>query len=177
MIKMNKGGGEKYLSPFWFAILIIVAGGIFGMVYVFYGSPYDVRNIEANLLLNQVADCVSYAGRISASFIFNESIQFHGAGTDFLKKCHLNFSSQGLEGQQYYTETTFYRLSDLNNSVLNIEAGNKNWLASCELQDNKKQEKLPQCVEKSFYSIDDLNNSYIIKILTIVRKTEQNAKL
>ncbi len=177
MIKMNKGGGEKYLSPFWFTILIIVAGTIFGMVIVFYGSPYDVRNIEANLLLNQVADCASYAGRINTTIIFNGSIQFHGTGADFLKKCHLNFSSFGLEEQQYYTETTFYKLSDLNNPVLEIKAGNKNWLASCELQDNKKQEKLPQCVEKSFYSVDDLNNPYIIKILTVVRKTEQNARL
>ncbi len=46
--------GDKILSLYWFAVLIIVAGGIFGMVYVFYGSPYDVREIEANVLLNKI---------------------------------------------------------------------------------------------------------------------------
>ena len=63
--------GDKIISVYWFAILVIVAVGIFGMVYVFYGSPYDVREIEANALLNQVADCVSYAGKINTGLISN----------------------------------------------------------------------------------------------------------
>ena len=56
---INNKRGDKILSIYWFAILLIIAGGIFGMVYVFYGTPYDVREIETRVLTNQIADCIS----------------------------------------------------------------------------------------------------------------------
>ncbi len=171
---MNKRG-DKYLSVYWFVVLAIVAGGIVGMVYVYYGSPYDIREIESNVLWSNIADCVSYAGKINMGFISNS--QPHQKTEDvFLEECHLNFTSSEGE-EQYFTEVSFYKLSDLNNSVLNLKAGNKNYPASCSIQENKKQDNLPQCTTKSFYSVDDLNNQYIIKILTAVGKSEKNVKL
>ena len=175
--KMNKRGAEKYLSPFWFLIIIIVSAGIFLMVYVFYGTPYDIRNIEANILLNNVADCVSYGGRIDTNLISNGTAFFHKSEADFLKDCNLNFDTTEWPEQQYYTEINFYNINDLNNSILNIKAGNNNWLVYCEIQENKKEKLLPQCVEKSFYSLDNENNQYIIKILTVVGKSEKNVRL
>ncbi len=174
LIKNKKG--DKYLTVYWLVVLAIVAGGVFGMVYVFYGTPYDVREIEANILTNQIADCVSYAGKINAYLISNGKIN-QMTGEDFLKMCHLNFTSSEWKEEQYYTEIGFYKLSDLNNPVLNVQAGNKNWLAYCDIQENKKQENFPQCVQKSFYSLDKANNQYIIKILTVVRKAEKNVKM
>ena len=56
---MRNKKGEKYLSVYWFAILAIVAVGIVAMVLVFYGKPYDVREIEANVMINKIADCLS----------------------------------------------------------------------------------------------------------------------
>ena len=173
---INNKKGDKIISVYWFAILIIVAGGIFGMVYIFYGTPYDVREIEANILTNQVADCVSYAGRINANLISNSKVS-QKTGEDFLKMCHLNFNSSEEKVGQYYVEVKFYNLSDLNNPILNIKAGNNNWLADCVIQEKQKQENLPQCIEKSFYSVDEKNNQYIIKILTAVGKSEKNVKL
>lgn len=58
MILKNKRGDEV-LTLYWFAIITIFAGGIFGMVYLFYGAPYDIRQIESTLIMNKVADCVS----------------------------------------------------------------------------------------------------------------------
>lgn len=167
---------DKIISVYWFAILVIVAVGIFGMVYVFYGTPYDVREIEANILTNQIADCVSYAGRINAYLISNGKTN-QMIGGDLLKMCHLNFTSSEWKEEQYYAEVNFYKLSDLNNPVLNVQAGNKNWPADCAIQENKKQENLPQCIEKSFYSLDNANNQYIIKILTAVGKSDKNVNV
>lgn len=174
---MDKRGAEKYLSPFWFAIIVIVAGGIFAMVYVFYGTPYDIRNIEANVLLNNVADCVSYAGRINTNLISNGTAVFDKSGAFFLNDCHINFDTTEWLEQQYYTEINFYKTDNLNNPILDIKAGNINWLADCAIQENGTQQALPQCVKESFYSLDNDNNQYIIKILTIVRKSEKNVKL
>lgn len=168
--------GDKYLSAYWIVVLAIVAGGIFGMVYIFYGTPYDVREIEANILTNQVADCVSYAGRINTSLISNGKT-ISKTGEDFLKMCHLNFKPEEKQEEQYYAEVKFYKFNDMNNPVLEINAGNKNWVVNCVMQEKQKQKTLPQCIRKIFYSVDDTNNQYIIKILGIVRKTEQNVKL
>ena len=158
----NRKGSEKYLSPFWFAIIAIVAGGIFAMVYFFYATPYDVRTIEANVLLNQVADCVSYSGKIDANLISNGTNIFQGSGANFLKYCHLNFDTTEWNEQQYYSEITFYKIDNLSNPVLDIKAGNNKWLADCAIQENETQQALPQCVKESFYSLDDAKNQNIV---------------
>ena len=175
MLMRNKRG-DKILSVYWFAILAIVAGGIFGMVYVFYGTPYDVRGIEARVLMNQIADCISYAGKINTNFISNSS-PIQSSEEDFLNFCHLNFKTNEWEEEQYYTEVNFYKLEDMNNAVLSINAGDNKWSSSCELQEDRKQRNLAQCIKDSFYSLDNANNQYIIKILAVVRKTEKNVKL
>jgi len=172
----NKRGGEKYLSVYWFLVLVLVAGGVIGMVTVYYGSPYDIREIEGTVLINKIADCVSYEGRIDKSFISN-GIFYPANEQDFLKACHLNLSSTEWTEQQYYFQVDFYKLSDLTKSVLNISSGNKNYISFCALQKQGITRTLPTCVEKSFYSLDDLGNEYIIKILTAVRKSEKNVKI
>lgn len=173
---LNNKRGDKILSVYWFAVLIIVAGGIFGMVYIFYGTPYDVRETESNVLINQIADCVSYAGRINPNLISGGEFQ-QKSTEDFLKECHLIFSSSEWDEQQYYTEINFYKLEDLNNPVLAMTAGNNKWTGYCEIQENEEYEKIAKCVSKSFYSLDDLNNQYIIKILAVVAKTNKNVKM
>lgn len=175
MIKLYKNKrADKILSIYWFAILIITAGGIFAMVYTFYGSPYDVREIEANLMINRIADCVSYAGKMNADLISNGEFNKEN---NFLNKCHLVFSSDEWDEEQYYAEINFYKIQDIDSPVFSVNKGNNKWLPSCELQENKEQERLAKCVEKSFYSLDNLNNQYIIKILSVVRKSEKNVKI
>src|SRR4030042_353619 len=168
--------GDKILSIYWFAVLVIVAGGIFAMVYIFYGAPYDVRETEANLFINKVADCVSYAGRLNTNLIsggkFNQTFS-----SNFLGECHFIFGSSEWEEEQYYTEINFYKPEDSNNPVFSINAGNNKWGRYCPIQKKKEKEKLTKCVRKSFYSLDELNNQYIIKILAVVAKTKKNAKM
>jgi hypothetical protein len=166
--------GDKLLSIYWFLILLIVAGGIFAMVYVFYGTPYDVRGVEARILTNQIADCVSYDGKINSNLISNG---IPTSNKNFLESCHLNFNSTEWDNQQYYTEIYIYNLGNLNNPILDISKGNNNWLTGCAVQGNETQVKLATCLQRSFYSIDDKDNQYIIKILSVVRKTEKNAKI
>lgn len=65
---LAKKGADKILSIYWFAILFIIASGIFAMVYVFYNSPFDVRNAEADALGNQIVSCILQDGKISSSW-------------------------------------------------------------------------------------------------------------
>ena len=156
--------GEEVLSLYWFLILTITAGGIIGMIFVFYGSPYDIRDIEANLLIDKIADCVSYNGVINESIIFDGELK----EIDF-SSCHLNFSP---EEDEYFYKISFYKLEDLEDVFFQGNDGNLNLEASCAIEQDS--DKLPGCVEKSFYSLDNLGNQYLIKILVAIRKIEKN---
>jgi len=174
---MNKKGLEQVISVYWFAILIIVAGGIFAMVYTFYNSPYDIREVEATFLANKISSCLSENGKLNLELntdgVFNESFK-----NNFLDKCSINFDVEKdfEEKNQFYVKINFFKLEDLGDSIFEISEGNKNLESNCEIQEDEEHEKLAKCMEKNFYSLDNKNNQYIIKILSVVRKTEKNVK-
>jgi len=175
MKKMNKTGTNKILSIYWFVILIIVAGGVFAMIYIFYGPSFDVRELEASILADKIADCLSEGGRINLDLLnqgsFNEDFK-----NSFLSECTLNFDDEYWKEEQYYVEINFYKPDNLKKSIFNISKGNVKCKANCKLQEEKKYEKLPVCIEKRFYSLDEKNVQYLIKILSVVRKTEKNVE-
>lgn len=174
---MNKLGTDKILSVYWFAILILIAGGIFAMVYTFYHHSYDVRELESNIMINKIADCLSIGGEINLNIV-NEKNEFLLNSNNLLEKCHLNFNVEKKweDELQYYAEINFYRVDDLDNLVFNVFNGNKNLISSCELQKNEEYEKLAKCAEKRFYSLGKDKTQYLIKILGVIRKTEKNVK-
>lgn len=159
---MDKHGAEQLLSIYWFLILIIIAGGIFGMVYVFYSYPYDFRDVEARTLSNQVADCIAEGGQLKVDL----------NNFDILKSCNLNFNDETYQDQdiQYYVQIGLYDLTG--NKINEISAGNSNFIADCAIQEENSYKRLVTCSERSFY----VSNNNIIKILSIVRKTEKNTK-
>ena len=165
---MNRKGLGKLNYLYLFVIWIIVAGGVFGMVYVFYGIPLDVRTIEVEILENKVADCISYGGRVNEK-IFNENGFSEQFKNNFLKNCHLNFNSE-IEGQQYYIEIDFHNLSD--EKVFEIFAGDENLKSRCEVM---QYENAVKCVKKRFYSLHN-KEQYLIEILSVVKKIEKNEK-
>jgi len=143
---MNRRGTDKILSVYWFAILLIVAVGVVMMVVTFYGHPYDVRNVEANILANKVVDCLySVDGKLDESLL----------GEDLLKNCKLDFG----DGEEYYFE------------IGPNKEGNLNLEDACDRKD-----KSVVCVKRIFYAPDGYGKGYPIEILTAVRKTEQNVK-
>ena len=94
--------GNKILSVYWFAILIIVAVGIVAMVVVFYGKPYDVRKIEGEILINKIADCLSDSdGKLKQ--------------ISSLDECHLSLTDE------FYIEV----------NDLNLKQGNFNMKDNC----------------------------------------------
>lgn len=173
----NKRGGDKLISVYWFAILVIIAGGIIMMVNVFYSSPYDVREAEAEILAAKIADCLVQGGEInklltSPTGTFRESFS-----DNFMDFCSLNFDVEGeFDRPEYYIEVGFYLDGDLDRKQqFELIEGNLNWKADCNFED-KKQEKLVRCVEKDFYAVDSTQTIYLIKILSIVGKADQNVK-
>ena len=189
MIIKNKHGTEKIISIYWFAILIIIAGAVVAMVSLFYGTPYDVRDAEANIMINQVSNCLSENGKLNQE-LFNEDKNFN-EDYNLKEKCNLIFETEFKnEREEYFLEVDFY---DLNNSpngvsqgddfikpssgvkIFSISEGNLNLYADCKIE-IEKYKKLSKCIDREFYSLDSSDNVFKIKITSVVRKTEKNAK-
>lgn len=172
---MNKRGGDKLISIYWFIVLTLIAGGIVAMVGVFYNSPYDVREVESEILSLKVADCIYLGGTLDTRLIAGGAWKSEFSD-NFLERCRLNFEPKGeFDFEQYYVGINFYNLQDLNNPVFEISEGNKNWVADCSIE-NVEKEKLVKCTKKEFFARDNNDNVYFVEILSIVRNTEKNVK-
>lgn len=171
----NKKGADKIISMYWFVILFLVAAAIVYMAAIFYGAPYDVREIEANILANQIAGCISEGGYLKENVLFNEEFK-----ANFLEECDLNFNVEDAYGwkelEQYYLKIEFYNFEqnmpdNLGALKFDFSTGNINLKNDC-----SEGKNFPICVERSFYALGKDNQQYIIKILSIVRKTEKNVR-
>jgi len=177
---MNKRGTDKILSIYWFVILTLLAGGIFAMVYVFYGAPYDVREVESEILAEKIADCISRQGNIDSEFFSEEGFN-KNINEIFMDKCNFNFEVESGYDEneiQYFYEIEFYTLKDLENPDFEFYGGNQNWKAGCFIrkENGKEYSRLVKCTERRFYAVDNEKNQYLIKILTAVGKSEKNVK-
>ena len=159
----NKKGAEKVISVYWFAILILVAGAISYMVFSFYGNPYDVRYIESNILISNVADCISDNGRLS--------FELNDGSVDLEKLCHINFDT-GDNDIQYFIEIEFYDFNTNESTGYLVDAGNENLKLFLESSPGSSSVKL---LSKKLY-VTDNGRELIAKISTIINKAEENGK-
>ncbi len=184
---MHKRGGSKVLTMYWFVIVLIVAGGIFAMVYSFYNYPYDVRELEGEIMINSIADCLSTAGKMNEK-LFEEGEFSEGFKTNVLEECYLNLEVEEVwqknfdvkeeiwQGNpQYYFKVDFYNASNLNIPLFDISEGDKNMIADCNIQEEKEYLRTARCVEDDFFSFNE-KDLYLIKIIVAVKKTEKNVK-
>ncbi|MDD5700260.1 MAG: N-acetylmuramoyl-L-alanine amidase [Candidatus Nanoarchaeia archaeon] len=126
---MNKKGADKFLSIYWFLIIFLVAGAVVFMAALFYGSPYDVRKIEAGMLGDRIADCLTNKGYFDSSVLSPEFKE------NFLQECHLTLDTEDFSdwktNKQYYFEVHINEFDsnapeNLGLSVLDFSAGNIN---------------------------------------------------
>ena len=164
---MNKIGAEKTISVYWFAILVIVAVAVVYMVSLVYGQPYDVRKVEAEILANNIAGCISEGGYLKDKTLNDASFK-----EKFLQKCNLNLETLDFPSTkgEYYIEVNFYDFDSGNKIDFDISQGNVNLKQNCAL--NGKT--LPACIKKSFYVIDKEQKSYRVEIISVVNKADKN---
>ena len=174
MRKLENKKGDKLLSVYWFAILVIVAVGIVLMVNAFYGKNYDIRKEEATILAQKAADCIYFAGKLSPEAFSSQSGFREDFRDNFLDKCSMNFSLKDtLQRPPYYLEIGFFIGGDLDKQRFLISHGNKNWKADCE-NSVRDRTKLATCVSKEFYAKGNSDTYYLVKILSVVGKVEGN---
>lgn len=176
---MNKKGTDRILAIYWFVVLTLVAGGVFAMVYVFYGNPYDVREIESEILAQKIADCISRGGTVNPEFFGEEGFN-EGIKDTFSERCNFNFNvEEGYEDTiQYFYRVEFYNVNNLVNPIFSFYGGNINWESECYIKknNNKDYARLAKCKEERFYGVSESGTQYLIKILSVIGKSEKNVK-
>jgi len=167
------------LSMYWFVIIILVSFGIFSMVYIFYSAPYEVRDMETEILSSKIADCFSRTGRINPGIIQEDG--FNG-NFNLIRDCSLNFEVEDeydwkQEGQ-FFAEVEFYNADSLAVPLGVISEGNLNWKTNCDIRDKRDREfeKLVKCREERVYALGEDSQQYLIKIIVGVAKIEKNAR-
>jgi hypothetical protein len=146
-------------------------------VFTFYNHPYDVRELEANILMSKVADCISEHGVIKKEII-NDKGEFQ-KDFDMEKVCNLNFNAPDFSGEihgQYYALITF---NDNNENFLFDKEGGDNYLRTLCFAKGKVEGGvvLPGCVKGNLFAIDLTGKQYSIEILSGVSKSTKNVQI
>jgi hypothetical protein len=171
---------DKTISVYWFVILFITAGAVAYMVVAFYGAPYDVRKIEAGVLRDAIAECLSNGGYLKEGIISNESKLFINSN-NFFDNCSINFKTPDFAesvstGGEYYVEVEIIGEGDKLDKG-SFEVGNINLREFCSDELIEKGSRInPVCLKTSFYVLDSWNKKYILTISALVRKTEKNVQ-
>ncbi|MBU2612636.1 MAG: hypothetical protein KKB62_02860 [Nanoarchaeota archaeon] len=173
-MKLQNKRGDKILSVYWFAILVIVAVGVVLMVNTFYGKGYDVREVEARILAEKVADCVYFGGESNSLLLTPQGTFREDFKDNFLSFCTLNFDpGKEFVRPEYYVEVNFFPDTNLRRSSFVLSEGNLNWKPDCE-EKVADRSKLATCVEKEFFMNAPGGAVYLVKILSIVGKVQEN---
>lgn len=106
MIKMNRKGGEKLLSIWWFFVLALIGGSIVAGVIIFYGAEIDTRKLETDIMSEKIVNCISEQGFLNENML-NKNF-------DVFKECSI---SKGLvnKGGEFYLRISIY--DEQNNKI------------------------------------------------------------
>lgn len=80
----DKKGDEKYLSIWWFFVIVFVGTGIIVAAILFHSADVDVGKIESEILYEKIISCLVDQGVLVEGFIVDE-ISF-----DIFKECGIN---------------------------------------------------------------------------------------
>ena len=138
MLFNNKKAGEKLLSIWWFFVLAVIGGVTVLGVYIYYSADTGVKQVEAEILVNQIIDCVSSDNTFNSA-ILNNSF-------DFYKSCNLNPLMFGIGSFYFFNVSISSSNGDL--IVYNKTGGDFSLESDCRVAMKISNSKnYPGCVE------------------------------
>lgn len=139
---MNKKGGEKILSVWWFFSLAIIGAGIVVGVLMFYSGDIDVREIEADILAEKILNCINQQGYLHENFLHKDF--------DIFTECGLSKEVFDVQSSSFFFAVN---VSDESGKALRDEVTSlgQAWRADCKLSMSGQIERAkyyPKCIEK-----------------------------
>ena len=146
---MGDKKGAKYLSIWWFFVLAVIAGGIVAGVFIHSAAASDVRELESDILITKVADCLIQNGKINSKLL-EENF-------DIFKECKL--SEKVIKDGKHFLKIEVYNYDDCEaaDKVLECENslvkdkykyGTPDFENQCKLGEGRN---FPVCSQKIFY--------------------------
>ena len=163
---MNKKGGEKYLSVWWFFVLVIIAVGIVVGVSMFNVADISTKEIESDILVSRIADCIIDNGYINGEFL--------SGNFDVFDECYLNKEIIDKEEGNYYLGLEVY---DFDNCEVNegefecknpkekpepLSFGVAAFKTQCGIQE--EQRYYPSCSEEYIYVLNKQGEKLLLHI-------------
>lgn len=137
---MNKKGSREVLSIWWFFILVIIGVGIVAGMTMFYGAEADTRNIEMNMLSDNILGCITNNGFIDSNLMSND---FNDVS--LMVKCGLAEDMFNTSSKLYFSVKVF----DEQKLVREISSSMKSFEKDCEVAKGLREAKnYPICVTK-----------------------------
>lgn len=161
---INKRGGERLLSLYWFLIFIIIAIGVVSGVFIFNKAQVDIRNAEGNILADKIVNCFVKNGEV------NKDLLDKTTGETISSTCGLvleDKTGRYTDSEQYFVSVLF---NENGNQKL-IQTKRTDFIPFCGQEKSKKN--IPLCVDKKLVVLSG-NKLGTLEVLVIVRKVEQN---
>lgn len=153
----DKKAGEKLLSAWWFVIIVIVGGGVAVSVIMYYSADIEVREVEAEILYEKIADCIIQQG-VLIEDIFKKDF-------DIFTKCGL--SKKVFENQDFSFKI---RVLDDSGKFLreDIIEGDISFEKDCEIKEKIQAKHYLKCVKRAeniLYYSDGIKKG-VLEVLT-----------
>ncbi len=142
---LNKRGGEKLLSIWWFFVIAIVGLGITAGVLIYHSSDVDVREIEADVLYEKIVNCI-----VEQGFLIDDILKEDFNVSDFFEECELNEEIFEDGSYFYFNIQIFNESYDL---IKEIKGGDFSFEKDCRIQEEGEEKKIkaryyPRCIGK-----------------------------
>ena len=147
---MNKRA-EKLLSIWWFFVLGVVAGGIVIGVLIYSAGEIDVKEVEAEILVEKIIGCLTDNGYL---------IDFRGF--NIFDDCGLDEDSFA-KGSDFYFNVSIYDGEEI---IYNFNEGDFSFEKNCEIKKKVRTKHFPECVERTenVLSLDNKNLKIVSRI-------------
>lgn len=137
---MNKKGGEKWLSVWWFFVLVVIGGAIVIGVLIYYSQDVNVKGFEADILTGRIIRCLVDNGYLREAILEEDF--------DIYSEC-------GLKREIFEKTANFYfavSVKDEGDGILRegIVKGDINVKKNCEIVGRGMEARhFSRCVHKS----------------------------
>lgn len=158
---MDKRAEEKYVSIWWFAILVVVATGIAASTILFFSADFDSRSEEAKVLQYKILDCVTEDSSVNDKIFLEKNF-------DILSECGLQ-KSLFQKGSNFVINVSI--LDKDNQKIFENVTGDSAYLGDCAVLKSGeiKAKNYPVCIFKNysvFYNVEGKIGTGKIFILT-----------
>ena len=154
---MNKKAGEKYMSIWWFVILITVGLAVVLGVSAFYSAEKDVRYSEAVILSEKISECIINRGMLK---------------TEVLKESYNIYKNCNLDESVFNSRSNFFFKVEIG-SLKEIKGVDTSFESDCGITSvgkaSVKAPHLPKCFRENFkinYFDGNEIKEIIVKIIT-----------